>query len=187
MLVLFSCVALPTINARTSTSPEEQAIVACLPTTTTSTSATSVSRGYRLLGVHTGLYSSRNIRILTTTRLRGDFNPSAPTFGFYSSLIVCGAPLRLSEDVRLWGHHCWAVGPLGLGLSLYTYVTFSYEIHQGFPTPILSVRVDALTSSIQKLKLLGEVRQFTYTLQHHHLCAAREEDVNVEIKGRRHK
>jgi hypothetical protein len=103
MLVLFSCVALPTINARTSTSPEEQAIVVCLPTTTTSTSATSVSRGYRLLGVHTGLYSSRNIRILTTTRLRGDFNPSAPTFGFYSSLIVCGAPLRVSEDVRLWG------------------------------------------------------------------------------------
>jgi hypothetical protein len=23
----------------------------------------------------------------------GDFNPSAPTFGFYSSLIVCGVPV----------------------------------------------------------------------------------------------
>jgi hypothetical protein len=26
-------------------------------------------------------------------RLRGRFNPSAPTFGFYSSLIMCGAPV----------------------------------------------------------------------------------------------
>jgi hypothetical protein len=126
LLVLFCCVALPTVDARTSTPPEERATAACLPTTTTSTSANSASKGYCLLRVHTGLYSSSNIRTLTTLRLRGrgDFNPSAPTFGFYYSLIVCGAPLRLRGDVRLCvgRHHCWDVGPLGLGscpMSLY--------------------------------------------------------------------
>jgi hypothetical protein len=69
LLVLFCCVPLSIVDARTSTPPEEQAIAACLPTTTTSTSATKASRGYRLLGAHTGLYSSRNIRTLTTLRL----------------------------------------------------------------------------------------------------------------------
>jgi hypothetical protein len=83
----------PIVDARTLTPPKEQASAACLPITTTSTSATSTSRGSRLLGAHTGLYSSRNIRAITTLRLRGDFNPSAPTFGLYSSLIVCGAPV----------------------------------------------------------------------------------------------
>jgi hypothetical protein len=59
--------------------------------------------------VHTGLYSSRNIRTLTTLRLREDFNPSAPTFGFYSSPIMCGALLRLRGmldgvySVCVWG------------------------------------------------------------------------------------
>jgi hypothetical protein len=76
-----------------STPPEEQATVVCLPTMATSTSVTSASKGYRLLGVHTSLYSNRNIRTLTTLRVRGDFNPSAPTFGFYSNLIMCGAPV----------------------------------------------------------------------------------------------
>jgi hypothetical protein len=52
------CVAL-----QMSTPPEEQATATCLSTTTTLTSA---FRGYRLLGVHTSLYSSRNIRTLTT-------------------------------------------------------------------------------------------------------------------------
>jgi hypothetical protein len=93
LLLLFCYVAMPTVDARTSTPPEEQASDACLLTATTSTSATSASRGYRLLGAHTDLYSSRNIRTITTLRLRGDFNPSAPTFGLYSSLIVCGAPV----------------------------------------------------------------------------------------------
>jgi hypothetical protein len=69
LLVLFCCVALPTVDARTSTPPEKQATVACLPTTATSTSTTSTSRGYRLLEIHTSLYSSRNI--CTLTRLRG--------------------------------------------------------------------------------------------------------------------
>jgi hypothetical protein len=91
--LLSFCVASPTVDARTSTPPEEQTTAACLPTTATSTSATSASRGYCLLEVHTGLYSSRNIRTLTTLRLRGDLNPSAPTFGFYYSLIVFGAPV----------------------------------------------------------------------------------------------
>ena len=62
LLVLFCCVALPIVDARTSTPPEEQATVACLPTTATSTSTTSTSRDYRLLEIHTSLYSSRNIR-----------------------------------------------------------------------------------------------------------------------------
>jgi hypothetical protein len=65
----------------------------------------------------------------------GDFNPSAPTFGLYSSLIVCGAPVAAVGDVRLcvWvcvnRHHCWAAGPLGLGLSLYI-VLILYAIQQ---------------------------------------------------------
>jgi hypothetical protein len=54
----------------------------------------------RLLGVHTGLYSSRNICTLTTLRLRWDFNPSVPTFGFYSILIVCGVPVATAGDAR---------------------------------------------------------------------------------------
>jgi hypothetical protein len=66
LLVLFCRVVLLTVDARTSTPPEEQATAACLPTMTTSTLATLTSRGYRLLGVHTGLYSSRNIRTLMT-------------------------------------------------------------------------------------------------------------------------
>jgi hypothetical protein len=91
--VLFCYVALLVVDARTSTPPEDQASPTCLPTATTSTSATSTSRGYRLLGAHTSLYSNRNIRTITTLRLRGDFNPLAPTFGLYSSLILCGAPV----------------------------------------------------------------------------------------------
>jgi hypothetical protein len=64
-LLFFCCAAPPTVDARTSTPP---------PRTrkrTTSTSATSTSRVYHLHGVHTGLYSSRNTRTLTTLRLRG--------------------------------------------------------------------------------------------------------------------
>jgi hypothetical protein len=64
-LLFFCCAAPLTVDARTSTPP---------PRTrqrTTSTSATSTTRGYHLHGVHTGLYSSRNTRTLTTLRLRG--------------------------------------------------------------------------------------------------------------------
>jgi hypothetical protein len=127
--VLFCCVALLIVDARTSTPPEEQALAACLLTSATSTSANSASRGYILLRIHTGLFSGLNIRTLTTLRLRGDFNPSAPTFGLYSSLIVCGAPVATAVGVRLCvcvgRHHYWAAGPLGLGLSLYIYVPHS--------------------------------------------------------------
>jgi hypothetical protein len=45
-----------------------------------------------------------------------------------------------------------------------------------------TVRMDALTSSSQKLKLMGEGSQSTYTLQHPHSRAAREKGANVEIK-----
>jgi hypothetical protein len=50
-----------------------------------------------------------------------------------------------------------------------------------------TARVDTLINLIQKLKLLREVRQFTYALQHSHLCTTREEDTNVEIKEWRYK
>jgi hypothetical protein len=67
--MLFCSVALHIVDARTSTPPEEQTPVACLPTTATSTSANSASRGYRLLGIHTDLFSNRNIHTITTLRL----------------------------------------------------------------------------------------------------------------------
>jgi hypothetical protein len=98
--VPFYCVALPTVDAQTSTPPEEQATAACLPTTATSTSSTSASRGYCLLEVHIGLYSSRNIRTLTTLRLRRISTcrllPSTSTS--VSSCVV--SPLRLRGGVR---------------------------------------------------------------------------------------
>jgi hypothetical protein len=51
---------------------------------------------------------------ITTVRQRGDFNSSAPTFGLYSSLIVCGAPLRLRGMLDyMCRHHCWAAGLKG--------------------------------------------------------------------------
>ena len=53
LLVLFCWSPSLIVDARTLTPPEEQASVACLPTAATSTSATSTSRGYRLLGAHT--------------------------------------------------------------------------------------------------------------------------------------
>jgi hypothetical protein len=49
------------------------------------------------------------------------------------------------------------------------------------------VRVDALTNSTQKLKLLGEGSQSTYTLQHLHSREPDTNGINVEIQGRRHK
>jgi hypothetical protein len=50
---------------------------------------------------------------------------------------------------------------------------------------IIGVRLNSLTSSTQKLKLLGEGSQSTYTLQHPHSHAAREKGANVEIKEQR--
>jgi hypothetical protein len=55
----------------------------------------------------------------------------------------------------------------------------------------LVVRVDALTSSTQKLKLMRQGSQSTYTLQHPHsraarekgANAAREKDTNMKING----
>jgi hypothetical protein len=91
------CVALPIVDARTSTPPKNEVTAACLSTTTTSTSSTSALRGYHLHGLHTGLYSNRNTHTLMTLRLRGDFNQSAPTFGFCSSLIVCDAPVATAR------------------------------------------------------------------------------------------
>jgi hypothetical protein len=98
--VLFCCVALSIVDARTSTPPEDQAFAARLPTATTSTSATSASRGYRLFGAHTGLYSSRNIRTIMTLRLRGGFQP-------------VGSYLRpLLQSHRVWCPRCDCGGML---------------------------------------------------------------------------
>jgi hypothetical protein len=91
--VSFCCIALPIVDTRTSTPPGDQASAACLPTATTSTSATSASRGYRLLGAHTGPYSSRNIRTITMLRL-GGFQPVGSYF----------RPLLQSH--RMWCPRC---------------------------------------------------------------------------------
>jgi hypothetical protein len=61
-------------------------------TTSTSTSATSATRGYHLHVVLGGFYSSYNIRAITTLQLRGDVSSSDFTFDLFSSLTVCGAP-----------------------------------------------------------------------------------------------
>jgi hypothetical protein len=61
-------------------------------TTSTSTSATLVTRGYHLHVVLTGFYSSHSIRAITTLQLRGDVSSSDFTFDLFSSLTVCGAP-----------------------------------------------------------------------------------------------
>jgi hypothetical protein len=64
----FCCVAPPTVDARTSTPRRTRLLlrVSKPQQCTTSTLATSASRGYHPHGVHTGLYNSRNIRTLTT-------------------------------------------------------------------------------------------------------------------------
>jgi hypothetical protein len=87
---------LPFVDARTLTPPEEQASALCLPTATTSTSATSASRGYRLLGAHTGLCSNRNIRTLTTLRLRG--GGGCQPVGHYLWLLL--------QSHRVWCPRC---------------------------------------------------------------------------------
>jgi hypothetical protein len=91
--MLSFCVTSPIVDPRASTPPEEQACAACLLTTATSTSANSASRGYRLLGVHTGLYSNSNIRTLTTLRLEG-FQP----VGSYLRLLL--------QSHRVWCPLC---------------------------------------------------------------------------------
>jgi hypothetical protein len=86
-VILLIRVRVPLLT-RMSTPPKNEAH-------TTPTLPTSAFRGYHIHGVHTGLYSSHNVRTLTTLRLRGDFSSSAPTFG--SALIsLCVVPsLRL--------------------------------------------------------------------------------------------
>jgi hypothetical protein len=60
---------------------------------TTSTSATSASKGYHLHVVLAGFYSSHSIRAITTLQLRGDISSSDSTFELFSSLTICGAPI----------------------------------------------------------------------------------------------
>jgi hypothetical protein len=61
-------------------------------TTSTSTSATSATRGYHLHVVLAGFYSSHSIRVIMTLQLRGDVSSSDFTFDLFYSLTVCGAP-----------------------------------------------------------------------------------------------
>ena len=61
-------------------------------TTSTSTSATSATRGYHLHVVLAGFYSSHSIRAITTLQLRRDVSSSDFTFDLFSSLTICGAP-----------------------------------------------------------------------------------------------
>jgi hypothetical protein len=75
--------------------------------------------------------------LLTTLRLRGDFNPSAPNFGFDSSLIVCVTPLRLRGILDSVCYVCGSAPLLGCRsirvtvLRLYI-VTLLYAIQQAF-------------------------------------------------------
>jgi hypothetical protein len=114
LLVLFCCVVPPTIDDRTSTPTKEQAIVVCLLTTSTSTSGTSASRGYCVLGVHTDLYSSHNIRTLTTLRLRGGGGGFQP-IGSYFWLLHHSHRVRFPRcDCRRMLNCVWAGTTVGL-------------------------------------------------------------------------
>jgi hypothetical protein len=141
LLLLSFCVASSIVDARTSTPLKNEVVVACLSITTISTSATSASRSYHLHGVHTGLYSNRNIHTLTTLRLRGIStrqllpSASAPV----SSFAVL--PLRLQGDVRVCSYyiHVYVVGlapllgcrPIRVRVPWVSiYVTISYAIQQ---------------------------------------------------------
>jgi hypothetical protein len=78
------------------TPPEEQATTVCLPTCATSPSATSTSSGYHLHGVHTILYSSRNINTITSSR-RCDCGGFQPVDSYLRSLL---------QSHRVWCLHC---------------------------------------------------------------------------------
>jgi hypothetical protein len=71
-------------------------------TTSTSTSATSATRGYHLYVVLVGFYSTHSIRAITTLQLQGDVSSLDFTFDLFSSLIVCGAPAVTAGDVRVY-------------------------------------------------------------------------------------
>jgi hypothetical protein len=126
----FFCVASPIVDARTSILPEEQATVACLPTTTTSTSSTSASLGYCLFREHTGLYSSRNIRTLTSLRLRGISTSRLLPLAsiLVSSCVVALLRLRWMLDFVYRPTPRWAVGPIVLGLYVYICNNHLYAI-----------------------------------------------------------
>jgi hypothetical protein len=95
--MLFCYVAPSIVDARTSTPPEEQATVV-------SPDHDHLDFGY--LGIqwlssswsaHRSLLQPQHAH-LHDVEIEGGFNPSAPTFGFYSSLIVCGALIA-----TVWG------------------------------------------------------------------------------------
>lgn len=74
LAALLFCVAPPIVDPQTSTPSKNEATAACLPTTPTSTSAVSASRSYRLIEVHTGLCSNRNIHTHDAAAVEG-FQP----------------------------------------------------------------------------------------------------------------
>jgi hypothetical protein len=76
----------------------------------------------------------------------GDINPSAPTFGFYSSLIVCGAPVATTGGcwtmcVCDGRHHCWLAGPLGLGFYVYICNHHLYAIQSSHSNRLCDILV----------------------------------------------
>jgi hypothetical protein len=89
LLLFLCCVASPTVDARMSTPPQERGgapprlRLPRHPGAIIYTVCTPVSNSL----LQPQLPHPRDV---TTA---GDFNLSAPTFGFYSSLIVCGAPV----------------------------------------------------------------------------------------------
>jgi hypothetical protein len=89
LLLFLCCVASPTVDARMSTPPQERGSAPPRlrlprhPGAIIYTVCTPVSNSL----LQSQLPHPRDV---TTA---GDFNLSAPTFGFYSSLIVCGAPV----------------------------------------------------------------------------------------------
>jgi hypothetical protein len=73
-----------------------------LTTTSTSTLATSTSKGYHLHVVFIDFCSSHSIRAITTLQLRGDVSSSDFTFNLFSSLTVCGAPAVTAGGIRVY-------------------------------------------------------------------------------------
>jgi hypothetical protein len=69
--------------------------------TSTSTLTTSTSRGHHLHVVLACFYSSHTIHLITTLQLR-DVSSLDSTFGLFSSLAVCGAPVVTVGDIRVY-------------------------------------------------------------------------------------
>jgi hypothetical protein len=124
------CVAPPTVDARTSTPPRRTRLLLCLQAAATH----HLDFGY--LGIQ-GLSStwSAHRSLLQPQRSHPHDDaipgglPIASYLSFYSSLIVCRAPVAAVGDVRqcvfymyVGRHHCWTADPLELGFPRPLYI-----------------------------------------------------------------